>query len=413
LAPATILWDSGRGSVGGFGIRRQKDARVFILKYSLGGRGRWYTIGRFGSPWTVDAARNEAKRILGEVVQGHDPRALRRRELTKGLTVADLCDHYMVAAEAGLILTRFNRPKRPSTLAIDRGRIDRHIKPLIGSSAVRDLTRATIRGLIADIAAGKTRTDLKTRRRGRAIVRGGQGAASRVVDLFSGIMTWAVEQELVDQTPVRGVRRYRSEPRDRYLSDLELGRLGQFLQSPAASDFHPYARAIVETLCLTGCRLGEIANLRWNEIDFQDQCLRLAASKTGKSMRPVGTAGLRPLLRQPRLAGSAYVFPAATGSGAYQGAKRTIPAILAACEIGGATSHTLRHTFATIASRLGYSDATIGGLLGHAARGVTSRYIHRPDLALLAAADRVSAEIAGLMGVRQADAGDDSAESRG
>jgi len=52
------------------------------------------------------------------------------------LTVTKLCDQYMKAAEAGAILTRFNRPKKPSTIETDKGRIAWHIKPLLGKMAV-------------------------------------------------------------------------------------------------------------------------------------------------------------------------------------------------------------------------------------------------------------------------------------
>ena len=60
------------------------------------------------------------------------------------------------------------------------------------------------------------------------------------------------------------------------------------------------------------------------------------------------------------------------------------------------TPHTLRHTFASIAASLGFSELTISGLLGHGPRGVTQRYVHL-DVALVIAADQVSAEIARLL----------------
>ncbi|MER8465449.1 tyrosine-type recombinase/integrase [Mesorhizobium sp. M1396] len=63
----------------------------------------------------------------------------------------------------------------------------------------------------------------------------------------------------------------------------------------------------------------------------------------------------------------------------------------------GVTPHTLRHSFASIAGDLGYSEPTIGAMLGHAAGSVTSRYIHHLDEALVAAADRVSDTIAEMM----------------
>ncbi len=57
----------------------------------------------------------------------------------------------------------------------------------------------------------------------------------------------------------------------------------------------------------------------------------------------------------------------------------------------------LRHSFAAAAAGLGFSELTIAGLLGHRTPGVTARYAHVPDSALLAAADRVSAEIAAAL----------------
>ena len=62
------------------------------------------------------------------------------------------------------------------------------------------------------------------------------------------------------------------------------------------------------------------------------------------------------------------------------------------------TLHVLRHSFAATAAGLGFSELTIAGMLGHRMPGVTARYAHVPDSALVAAADRVSAEIAAALG---------------
>jgi integrase len=59
----------------------------------------------------------------------------------------------------------------------------------------------------------------------------------------------------------------------------------------------------------------------------------------------------------------------------------------------GVTAHTLRHTFASVAADLGYADATISSMLGHAGGTATSRYVHLMDHVLVSAADRVSAHI--------------------
>lgn len=392
-----ILWDEGKGAVQGFGVRNGRKSQSFFLKCALGGKQRWITIGRFGNPWTVDTARAEARRLVGEIVAGNEPgrKSNKRTQTDEAATVGQLCDRYMEAAKAGLILTRFNRPKRASTLEIDTGRIERHIRPLIGDVAVGEVDARTVKQMIADITVGKTAVNVKTKLRGRAIVQGGKATAARVADLLSGIMAWAVDEGIVPYNPVHGVRRFRSPPRDRFLSNDELKALGKQLKiaKDTPDTFHPYVPIIVELLCLTGCRYAEIAQLQWNEVDLQDSCLRLKETKTGRSMRAFGSSVGDVFRIQPKLRGSDFVFPASRGDGPYQGAKRQITKLFALAEISGATSHTLRHTYASVASSLGYSDATIGGLLGHSNRGITTRYIHRPDEALRMAAQSVSEAI--------------------
>jgi integrase len=61
------------------------------------------------------------------------------------------------------------------------------------------------------------------------------------------------------------------------------------------------------------------------------------------------------------------------------------------------TPHVLRHSFASVAADMGYADATIAGLLGHAGHTITRRYIHSADAALLAAADAVARKIDEMM----------------
>lgn len=401
----SLVWDTGKGSVAGFGVRRQRVHPIFFVKYSDGGRQRWFTIGKYGAPWTVDLARTEARKVLGQVASGDDPSS--RRDQKKNApapeTVAELCDRYMKAAEAGAILTRFNRPKKASTLEIDKGRISRHIKPLIGSSLVTAIDARTVKRLIEDITVGKTAATIKTKPRGRALVTGGAATAARVADLLSGIMTWAVDEEIIERNPVHKVRRFRSEPRQRFLSGKELGALGATLtagRDDGGRAFHPYAIAIIRLLSLTGCRVGEIAGLRWQEVDAEMSCLRLEDTKAGRSVRAIGKAAVEAIRSQPMHAGSPYVFTGATGTSPYQSIGKEAHRIFAAAGLVGVTPHTLRHTFASVASGLGYSDGTIGGLLGHKGRGITSRYVHRPDQALASAAEAVSAEIAQQLGPR-------------
>jgi Arm DNA-binding domain len=154
LQPDQTIWD---GSVSGFGARRQGGTVVsYIVVYrTREGRQRTYTIGKHGSPWSPDTARQEARRVLGEVVKGADPLA-EKTAGRKAITVADLCRQYLGDVESGRLLTRRKVAKKESTLVSDRGRIARHIIPLIGRKSVTAITRNDIDQFMHDVAAGKT-----------------------------------------------------------------------------------------------------------------------------------------------------------------------------------------------------------------------------------------------------------------
>ena len=187
IGPDTILWDS---VVTGFGARRQTGRAVaYVVAYRTAeGRQRMQTIGRHGSPWTPDTAREEARRILGEVASGADPAAA-KREMRAAPTVNALCDLYLAEAEAGRMLTRRGAAKKAATLATDRSRIDAHIRPLLGAMKVVAVTSRDVERAMHDIAAGKTHKRVKLDKpRALSNVRAGKGGASRTVGLLGGVV---------------------------------------------------------------------------------------------------------------------------------------------------------------------------------------------------------------------------------
>jgi integrase len=297
-------------------------------------------------------------------------------------------------------LTRRKTPKKASTLAIDAGRIERHIKPLIGRRAVAAVTREDIETLLYDIAAGKTAGKTKTaKKRGLAHVRGGKGAANRVVGLLGGIFTYAVRCRMRPDNPVHGVMLFADGKRERRLTDVEYKALGDALRAADQANIWPAAIAIGRFLALTGWRSGEALALRWDEIDLARRTATLGDTKTGKSVRPLAHAAcevLRSLMRSGEL-----VFPATRGSGdlIMSGFKKMWKKIAGLGRLpNDVTPHTLRHSFTSLAGDLGYSEPTIAALVGHKGRSVTSRYIHSADAVLLAAADAVATRTAELMG---------------
>ena len=128
----------------------------------------------------------------------------------------------------------------------------------------------------------------------------------------------------------------------------------------------------------------------------KEHCIRFPDTKAGAQLRVIGHAAMDCIEAQPSHDESTFVFPADWGDGHFVGIVRVLDRICAKAELDDVTPHVLRHTFASVAGDLGFSELTIAGLLGHSARGVTQGYIHL-DSALIVAADQVAAEIARLL----------------
>jgi integrase len=395
LGLGEIVWDA---AVAGFGARRQKGPAItYLVKYrTAGGRQRWQVIGRPGV-LTPDEARDKARAILGNVVDGADP-ASEKMAARKAMTVSELCDLYLADAEAGRLLTRRRGAKKPSTLLTDRGRITRHIKPLLGRLGVAAVDRADVERFMHAVAEGKTAGRIKTGRYGLARVQGGKGTATRTVGLLGAIFTYAVRQGVRTDNPVHGVMRYADGRRERRLSDDEYAALGAALRRGEAQAIWPPAIAMARFLALTGWRSGEAQALRWSELDLARRTATLADSKTGRSVRPLSHAACD-VLRSMRDFGGGRVFPATRGDGPMVGFKKFWPKIAKLGELpADITPHVLRHSFASLAGDIGYSQPTIATLVGHKGHSVTSRYMHAADAVLLAAADAVANRTAELMG---------------
>jgi integrase len=395
LQTGQVIWDA---KVSGFGARRQKGAAVaYVLFYrTKSGRQRWHTIGRHGAPWTPDAAREEARRLLGEVVKGDDP-ASAKSEARKAATVGELCDAYLEAVEAGRILTRRKAAKRPSTVATDKGRIERHIKPLLGNLKVSAITSSDIERFRDAVTEGATKARIKTGKHGLARVTGGRGTATRTTGFLGAIFAFAIRRGLRPDNPVRGVERHADGQRNRRLSEAESTALGEALRAMPRTAW-PIAIAATRFLALTGWRRGEMLTLKWSEVDLATRTARLADTKTGASLRPLSRAACDLLRELPRL--GALIFPASVGAdkpmrGFHKVWLRVAKRAGVSADV---TPHVLRHSFASIAADLGFSELTIAALIGHKKASITSRYAHHADAVLLQAADAVSDRVAELMG---------------
>jgi len=149
----SFVWDR---ELKGFGVQVMPTGlKSFVVQYRTPtGRNKRTVIGRYGL-MTVEEARQIALEKLVVVARGIDPEEQDQAKAAAALTVADICDWYLDEAEAGRILGRRRRPIKPSTLRMDRSRIDAHIKPLLGKRQIGSLKLGDIEGAQADIAAGK------------------------------------------------------------------------------------------------------------------------------------------------------------------------------------------------------------------------------------------------------------------
>lgn len=380
-----FVWDS---ELRGFGVSvGNQGTKSFVVQYrNPAGQSRRKVIGRFGL-MTVEEARRSARVMLGEVARGADP--IEETRQVRGLTVSDICDWYLERAEAGKIIGRSRRPIKPSTLAMDRSRIDAHIKPLLGHRIIATLRLGDIEAAQADIAAGVTSRPRAGSRGGTT--RGGEGVASRTMSTLHSILEHAVRLGEIEKNPARGVRRLASTPRMRWLSQAELRRLGVALQEAEADLEHPKGIAVIRLLLLTGFRRLEALSLEREWLLEEENAVHFATTKTGAQRRVIGRTAVELLLAQPDT-GSKFFFPADWGEGHFVGVVRVLDRVCQRAGIEKVTPHVLRHTFASVAGGLGYSELTIAALLGHASRGITQRYIHI-DEPLRSAATEVAQQI--------------------
>ena len=387
----TFLWD---GELRGFGVRvKPSGTKTFMIQYrNLEGRTRRCVIGQYGV-LTVEQARDMAQKKLASVIDGADPSA-ERHAIRQGLTVSALCDWYLTEAEAGRLIGRNRRPIKASSLSGDRSRIALHIKPLIGNRVVSQLKLADIERLQGDIAAGRTARARKIGRGGQTA--GGIGVAARAISTLRSLLNHARRLGLIEVSPATGVRIMAPQKLKRYLSAGEIRHLGKVMTQMEREGEHPTGLAAIRVMLLTGFRRMEVLAMRKEWVQPDDNLVRFPDTKSGPQIRVAGDAAMTVLEAQALRSHSHYIFPADWGDGHFIGVVRVLQRVCMRAGLDEVTPHTLRHSFASMAAAQGFSELTISGLLGHAPRGVTQRYVHL-DTALIIAADQVAAEIARLL----------------
>jgi integrase len=319
------LWDD---RVIGFGARRQTKGVFYYLRYRRNGSQIMKSIGRHGSPWTPDTARNEALRLLGSLVGGDDPFA---QSLTSEGFGAEV-ERYLERKQAGLKLGSFEEIKRFLT---------RHCAPL-AKLRLTDIDRRTIALVLAEIE--------RTR---------GPVARNRARSALNGFFAWAITEGLLETNPVEGTAKVNEGgSRERVLTQDELRQLWQALGTGRFAD-------VVRLLLLTGQRRNEIGALQWGEVDLAHKLIALPPARTKNKRKhelPLSRQALAIVERQPRRNSSPYLFSDVTGFKNWDAAKVRLDARL---RIGDWRLHDLRRTAATGMAELGVQPHIIEAVLNH------------------------------------------------
>ncbi|HJS88588.1 MAG TPA: tyrosine-type recombinase/integrase [Steroidobacteraceae bacterium] len=371
---------------------------TFLVRYHRGAEQVLVTIGNYPEV-TLERAHDEHAQVRRMLAQGLDPaeeraraaeeqkRAREQRATSNATTAAN------VVAEWAWHYARRER-KRPREAV----RLLRHyVADPWKDRPVRELTR-------------RDAVLLLDRIRARAPV-----MANRIFSLASQAFTFAVARDLTTVNPFIGVPRPGGDeaPRSRKLTDAEIASVWKGL---GAAEFKASqtVRLALKLVLVTAQRPGEVAGMRWDEIDTDAALWTIPAerSKNGREHRvPLSGLALELLSQlRPLAKGRPHVFPSAHAT-----QKRDEPMLELALSralrnnrknervlgIDWFTPHDLRRSAASGMTALGIARLFVSKVLNHSDRDVTGRvydlneYAAEKRTALDTWADHLRAILAG------------------
>jgi integrase len=363
----TVFWDT---AMPGFGLMvTRKGARSYVVQYRAHGRSRRLSLD--AGALSLDAARREARKHLGEVAKGGDPLKERRRESAAASdTLRAITESYLR-----------REGKKIRTMDERRRTLERLVLPSFGMRPIDDIGRSDIVRLLDKIEDTS-----------------GPVMADRTLAYLRKVMNWHATRSDTFRSPiVRGMARTKQaeRARDRILSDDEIRRLWRATETRP----EPFA-SLVRFLLLTGCRRGEALYMTRSELNGRDWLIPAARHKSKKEfLLPLSKAAAGVLAAMPVIGpADGYVFTlnGKTPIGAESKAKARLDKTSG---VFGWTLHDCRRTARSLMSRAGvpsdYAERAIGHVIG-GVRGVYDRHSFQREKT--AAMKALAAQMAAIVG---------------
>jgi integrase len=338
--------------------------KTFVLSYSLDGKRKEVTLGRYPTQLTLATARVKASEARAAVDKGEDPAALKQAAKAARKAQDEAPKHlFKTFAE------KWQRDKlvgRSSTYKAQiASRLDRFVYPKIGGKPLQDITRFDVLEVIEPLQATKPVTAEGT----RCIV---QAVFAYAIQTMPGV-------EVNPASPLRGVVTVPKSKRARHLNPKEFAAFLAALN--AVEHIHASTLAATRLLVYTMVRKSEVLRMRWTEYDKESGVWTIPAERMKKGIAhqvylPQQAKDL--LEKQRKVTGNLeYVFPSVFKNDQPLGAA-TLNHFFKRLDFGVPefSPHGLRGTGATLCLNNGISTDTVRLLLAHQERGVDSHYHH-------------------------------------
>jgi len=172
------------------------------------------------------------------------------------------------------------------------------------------------------------------------------------------------------RNPVKGVKFLEED-------NLQIRSLSEAEEEKLLECCSPYLQDLVKFAIHTGLRIGEILNLKWEEVDLENAVIQMLVRKNRRMLEvPLNDTALAVVNGWSGLRKCQYVFYNPETGGQWKDLWLGLNKACSKAGLNDVTWHTFRHTFASRLTRSGADLVTVKELLGHSSVAVTMRYAH-------------------------------------